>query len=223
MSKLYSLYRQHYYITVAAEDRDGIATAQQRTGAGVLVLDGVLSSGGVYTAADGGSSCRVGHQVSVYSGGNLSGVNFTVVGTDPDGFALSETITGPNATTVETTNYFYTVTSVSTSGTIASNAEIGIVDEIATQRVLIEPRSNFAVGLGTHVTGTASVTAQVSMSDPYDDSVTKVYIADTTFASKTATFYSALGVVVAAVRLITNSYSSGATLEFHVIQNKAAI
>lgn len=226
MPSVPSLYRQHFYVTCADEDRDGIAAAQQRVGAGTLTLNGALVSGGVYTASDGtadtaGSTVKVGHQVSIYSAGNLSGVTFTVIGTDPDGHALSEAITGPNNTTVESTNYFRTVTSVSTSGTIASDAEVGIVDEIATQRVLIEPRAaSYAPGIGVHISGTASLTAQVSMSDPYDSAVTPVYIADTTLASKTATFYSQLAVTVAAVRVVTNSYSSGATFEFHVIQNK---
>ncbi len=221
MTTLTSLYRKHLYVTLADEDRDGIAQAQQRVGAGTLTLNGALVSGGVYTAGDGGTSCRVGHQVSIYSGGNLSGVTFTVVGTDPDGLALSEAITGPNANTVESSNYFYTVTSVSTSATIASDAEIGIVDEVATQRIPIEPRaSGWEVGMGVKITGTANVTAQLTMDDIFDSTVTPVYIADTTFASKTATFYSKLGVLVSAVRLVTNSYSSGATVGFHVLQNK---
>lgn len=221
MTSLKSLYRQHLSVTLADEDRDGISLAQTRTGAGVLLINGALASGGVYTAADGGSSVKVGHQVSVYSSGNLSSVNFTIVGTDPDGLALSETIAGPDNSTVETSNYFYTVTSVSTSNTIGTNAEVGIVDEVATQRVPIEPRSSgFKVGLGQTITGAVSTSAQLTMDDIYNSSVTPVYIADTTFATKSATFFSDLGIVVTAVRFVTNSYSSGATAVFHVIQNK---
>jgi hypothetical protein len=226
MPSIRSLYRQHLYVAPVAEDRDGIAEAQQRTGAGVLNLNGVLSSGGVYTAADGvadenNHAVKVGHQLSVYSAGNIATVVFTFVGKDPDGRNISETVTGVNNSTVETNSYFYELTSVSTSATIASDVEIGIVDEIATQRVLIEPRaSGYDVGMGVHITGTASLTAQLSMSDPYNDSITPVYIADATLATKTASFYSRLGIMVCAVRCVTDSYSSGATFEFHVIQNK---
>lgn len=214
-----SLYEQHYAVTVVAEDRDGIATAQQRVGAGVLVLDGALTSGGVYTAADS-STAKVGHQVSAYSAGNISTVVFTIVGTDPDGYALSETVTGVSNSTVETTNYFYTVTSVSSSATVGSDVEIGIVDEIQTQVVPIEARaSGYKVGLGSKITGTVSVTAVVTMDD-LASSTPPVFIADTTFATKTATFYSDLNVLVTAVALRTNSYSSGATFTFDVLQNK---
>lgn len=226
MASLTSLYRQHFYVTCVTVTATGIATLQTRSGAGVLVLDGALSSGGVYTAADGtvdsaGNTVKVGHKISLTSTVDLSGLTFTVVGIDSDGYAVTETITGPNNATVKSTNYFYKVTSVSSSGTVTTGVSVGISNELATQRVLIEPRtSGFSPGMGVHVSGTVSLTAQVSMSDPYSSNVIPSYIADTTLATKTAAFYSQLGVTVAAVRCVTNSYSTGATFEFHVIQNK---
>ena len=220
MTTIKDLYRQHRKITLVDEDRDGIAQAQTTVGAANLTLNGALCSGGVYTANDG-TSIKVGHQVSAYSAGNISTVIFTITGTDPDGIAITDTITGVNNSTVESVKYFYTVTQVAASGAVGTNVEIGIVDEVATARIPIEARSKgFAVGLGCNVTGTASVSVQLTMDDLYDSSVTPVYIADTTFATKTATFYSALDVLCTAVRLVTNSYSSGAILIFHVVQNK---
>jgi hypothetical protein len=221
MTTLTSLYRKHFYMSPVALDRDGIATSQHTTANTAMTLDGALSSGGSYTAADG-TNVKVGHLVGVYSSANIASDIFTIVGTDPDGLTLSETVTGVNNSTVFTTNYFYTVTSVKNDTTEASNnVEVGIGSTLATQRVPIEPRaSGWEVGLGAKITGAASVTAQLTMDDIFDSTVTPVYIADTTFATKTATFYSKLGVLVSAVRLITNSYSSGATIGFHVLQNK---
>lgn len=220
MTIVNSLYRHHSTITLATEDRDGIATAQTTAGAGNLTLAGALTSGGVYTAGDG-SGVSVGHQVSAYCAGDINTVVFTVTGTDPDGLAQTDTITGVNASTVETTKYFKTVTQVAASATCGTNVEIGIVDEIATQRIPIEPRTtNFSVGMGCDITGTASVTVQLTMDNLYDPDTTPNYIADTTFATKTSTFFSQLGVLCSAVRLVTNSYSTSAVLNFHVIQNK---
>lgn len=222
MTKLYSLYRQHLATTPVLLDRDGLAAAQNTVANTALTLAGALASGGTYTAGDGGSSGNVGHLIGVYSSANIAADVFTIVGTDPDGLALTETVTGVNASTVFTTKYFYTVSSVKNDTTEAVNqVEVGIGNTFATRRIPIEPRaSGFDVGLGVTVTGTISVTVQLTMDDIFDPTVTPVYIADTTFATKTATFFSALGVLVTAVRFITNSYSSGATATFHVIQNK---
>ena len=222
MASLKSLYRQHQKVTLAAEDRDGIALAQTTAGAVAYVLSGVLSSGGTYTAADGGTSCHIGHQIGIYSGANISTVVFTVVGTDPDGLALTETITGVNAGQIESTNYYYTVTSVTPDGAVASNVEIGIVDEVATNRIPIEPRTgSYEVCMGVTVSGTLSLTAQYTVDDIYDSSVTPAYINDPTLVTKTANFASRLALLPSAVRLVSASYSSGATFTFHVLQNYA--
>ena len=88
-------------------DRDGIAQAQQRTGAGNLTLNGVGVADGVYLAGFDG-----GRHVTLYSAGNLSAITFTVTGTDKDGAAQTEDITGPNITTVIGTKFFKSLTSI---------------------------------------------------------------------------------------------------------------
>lgn len=215
-----SMYRKHLYVTGAALDRDGIATSQHTTAATPMTLNGALSSGGTYTAADS-SNAKVGHLVGVYSSADIHTDIFTIVGTDPDGRAQTETVTGVNNTTVFTTKYFYTVTSVTndtTEGT--NNVEVGIGTTFATQMLPIEPRSSsYKVGMGVTATGTYSVTAQLTMDDIENLAVTPTYINDTTFATKTATFYSDLGIVVTAVRFIAVSYSATPAFAFHVIQN----
>lgn len=220
MSVITSNYRKHFYVTGVALDRDGIATSQNVVANTAMTLDGTLSSGGTYTAGDG-TNVKVGHLIGIYSSANIASDVFTIVGTDPDGLAQTETVTGVNAGTQFTTKYFYTVTSVKDDTTQAVNTvEVGIGTTFATQRVPIEGRApGFEVGLGVTASGTYSVTAQVTMDDIYNSSVTPSYIADTTFAAKTATFYSRLGVFVTAVRFIAVSYSSTPAFSFHVLQN----
>lgn len=221
MTVINSLYRTHYKVVAVALDRDGLAVSQHTTANTAMTLAGALASGGTYTAADG-SNCRVGHLIGVYSSANIGTDIFTIVGTDPDGLAITETVTGVNNSTVFTTNYFYTVSSVTDNTTQASNnVEVGIGNTFATQRVPIEPRaSGWKVGMGVEASGTFSATTQLTMSDIFDSSVTPTYIADTSFATKTATYFQDLNIVCTAIRLTTVSYSSTPTFYFHVIQNK---
>jgi protein gp37 len=64
--------------------------------------------------------------VAVYSAADLSSKTITVSGYDQYGQAMSQTITAPNATTVQTTKTFKSIKSVVSSGSIASNVYVGI-------------------------------------------------------------------------------------------------
>lgn len=218
-----SLYRQHLYVTGVALDRDGLSVSAHTVAATPITLGGALASGGTYTAGDGGTGTnKVGHLIGVYSSANIASDIFTIVGTNPDGVAISETVTGVNNSTVFTTKYFYTVSSVTSDTTEAvNNVEVGIGTTFATRTIPIEPRAaNFIVGIGVEASGTYSITAQVTMSDLTDPTVTPTYIADTTLATKTATFFSSLVFPVTGMRFIAVSYSSTPAFSFHVIQNK---
>jgi hypothetical protein len=115
--------------TPGAADRNGIGAAQVRTGAGLLLLNGtgVGMSGGVWTAPFTG-----GRKITLYSAGNDSAVTFTLVGTDKDGVAQTEAITGPSGTTVTSTKFYHTITSVSSSATVPQSVEIGFSDALLT-------------------------------------------------------------------------------------------
>lgn len=131
---------------MAALDRNGIATAQQLSAAGDLILDGALSAGydrnGLVTAstpAAGGTMAMNGALVSsttytelsparrlvIYSDGNDSGVTFTITGTGAGGFKLVEAITGPNTTSVYSIGVFKTVTDVTISAAGTGSIEVG--------------------------------------------------------------------------------------------------
>ena len=112
--------------TMAALDRDGISVAQKRTGAGALTITGDLASGGVATM-------DVARHIGVYCAGDINTVVFTITGTDRYGHAISETITGVNATTVNGNKNFKTVTAVATSATVGTDVEVGTTDEAETQ------------------------------------------------------------------------------------------
>lgn len=213
-------YRAHYEVTGVALDRDGISVAQKTVTGVAFAITGALASGGTYTAGDG-YRCKVGHLIGVYSSANIASKQFLVTGTDPDGLAVSEVVTGINNSTVFTTKYFYTVTSIIPDTTDAVNdVEVGIGTTFATQRVAITNKTNGGrIGMGVEGYGTFNVTAQLTMTDLNDVDETPQYVADTSFAAKTAPYFQDLGVLCTAVRLIANSYSSGMTTIFHVIQS----
>jgi hypothetical protein len=83
-----------------------------------------------------------GYKVSFTSDGNDSGITFTITGRqvghiigDP---VVTETVTGPNATTVFSTNYYSQVTSITVSGTSSNSVSIGYGGDLALPRTRIK-------------------------------------------------------------------------------------
>ena len=113
-------------ITTTALDADGLSTAAAVGNNAALTLGGALTSGGAYTADTGTA-----RQITLLSVGNDSDKTFTVVGTDVNGDALSETVTGANAGTATSTGYFATISSITAVGNPAGNMSAGINSEVA--------------------------------------------------------------------------------------------
>ena len=128
-----------------ALDADGISVAATLSGSGNLTLGGALTSGGSATFDSG----RV---VPLLSAGDDSGDTFTVTGTDVNGDAQTEEITGANAGTATGTKYFKTVTQISTDGASAGNVSAGINNSAAD--VIFAGRSRLK-GLHVMNSGTA--------------------------------------------------------------------
>ena len=101
---------------ITSTDADGLVDAESIVGAGDLTIDGSQDS----LATSGLNSF-----VTINSSNNLSGVQFTITGTDIDGNAISEEITGPTAgATVTSSNIFRTITKIETDGA-ASSVNVG--------------------------------------------------------------------------------------------------
>lgn len=108
------------YVFPAANTQD-VCRLQTVTGASSLSLNGLL----VYPGDSLLNFLRYGYsrQLSITSANNLSGVTFTVNGLQ-NNVLISENITGPNNTTVYSTNVFDVITSITTSAT-ATAVSIG--------------------------------------------------------------------------------------------------
>jgi hypothetical protein len=66
-----------------------------------------------------------GYKVSITGVSDESGVTFTIVGKTVAGANVTETVTGPNATTVYSTNYFSKITSISVSAGTTGAITVG--------------------------------------------------------------------------------------------------
>ena len=113
-------------ITTTALDADGLSTAASVGNNAALTLGGALTSGGAYTADTGTA-----RQITLLSAGDDTGITFTVVGTDVNGDALSESVTGVNDDTATSTGYFATVSSITAVGDPAGNMSAGVNSEVA--------------------------------------------------------------------------------------------
>lgn len=206
-------------------DADGIAQSQTLAAGGAqsLTLNGALVTGGVFRADFGG------RRIGIASVGNDSARTFTVTGTDPDGYALTEAVTGANAGTAESTEYFATVSSVTVDDDTAAAVAVGTVDELCSKTLPLDWRADDAARLNVDVTGTINYTIQETFDDvqrpgqlarsAYQNSQ---WIDITALASQTGDVTSETSRHATAFRIVVNSYSSGAELQVNRIQVRNA-
>jgi len=91
-----------------------------------------------------------GYKVVITSAGNDSGITFTIRGLrvgDLTNTVVSEVVTGANATTATSSNYYARVDSITASGASAGNVKIGTTGSLALPRTRIK---------GLYYVGTAS-------------------------------------------------------------------
>ena len=78
--------------------------------------------------ADGGPYGNLTETITIYSSADNSGRTFDIVGTDGNGDAQTETLTGPGAgATVNSASKYATVTSIIASGSITTDIQAGIL------------------------------------------------------------------------------------------------
>lgn len=113
----------HITADTTAADVDGVCQSQTPASGGVqnLAINGAQSSGGVasFTAA---------RLVTVTCAGNDAARTFTVTGTDVNGTAQTEAISGVDAGAATGALYFRTITSVSVDDNTDGAVEVGMAN-----------------------------------------------------------------------------------------------
>lgn len=203
--------------TLAASNATAVA-ASQSPGAGVIALNTttvVLDTQ---------------RRVIVTSGGNDTGINFTVVGTNQAGNPITDTFAGTNgtATPAQSNLDFLTVTGVQHSGSVASTVTVGTNGVGSSLWQIInwnaDPQSlGFVVELRS---GAANFTLQYTFDDPNILPGTgglnaaglafPLALNLATVTNSTATVDSAFSTPILAFRLLTNSGTG--TLVFRGLQ-----
>ena len=95
------------------------------------VDDNLVSTTGTATTlviADGGPYGNLTETITIKSAaGNNAGNTFAITGTDGNGDAQTEDLTGPNAGTVNSANKYLTITSIVSDGAIVTDIQAGIL------------------------------------------------------------------------------------------------
>ena len=134
--------------------------------------------------ADGGPYGNLTETITLTSSADNSANTFAITGTDGNGDAQTEDVTGPNAGAVSSTNKYLTVTSIVSDGAIASDIQAGILGTGTLTGIVFAGRTRIRgitgtskasagniVFKNTSITGTTlltiPLTGAVSSIDPY--------------------------------------------------------
>ena len=192
---------------LATASANSIALSQTPAGAGALTINGALASGGVATIA-------VPARITIASVSNDSGKTFIVVGTDHSGNSITETITGPNATSVTSVLTYRTVNSVTISAAAAGAITVGNSQSGSSPSIALDPWAFPQVAIQCSVTGTVNYTVQQTLDNPNDPvnpiartSMQWVDHPDTNLVAATATKQGNYGYAPLFMRVVINSGS----------------
>lgn len=246
---------KHFWVDLLNSDLNGIFVDQQPNGAATLngaeVSGGAAyvretefsrrgpgrgASGSIGDHADRFAAAKNfwGRSVLLESAGNWSGVNFTIVGIDQDGFTVSEVLAGPNATTVTGVTYFQRVDSITSDGTVATDIESGFSDVITSPTIPLDWRRDQGTRVVVNITGTINYDVHQTFDPIYDPVFMSNASGDLNLGGTNVTNYanihwvdlqaggtadssnvSALGAT--AIRVQVNSYTDGAEIDVHIV------
>lgn len=152
----------------------------------------------------------------------LAGVTFTIVGTDADGNAQTETgITGPaSASTVTSTKYFKTVSTIQPSATMGGLVvSVGISAISCSPTIPLEWRSIAGATLSLDISGTINFTVNECFDNIYSANPSTLAWFPLTALTAKAVDTNAIGTVGATgFQIITNSVTNTATITARIVQ-----
>ena len=178
--------------------------------AGAIVIDGTAASGGVATL---GSA----QLITLVSGGNDSGLTFTITGTDSDNRAQTEAVTGASGGTATSTKYFKTVTSIAHTGSVAGTLSAGCTIDSVSNTISPNLEVPFCqIGIGVQlVSGTSTYKVQHSYQDGRSSHPTVWF--DNSAGAKSASSEATYATPVATIRILLSA-SSSAVISANILQ-----
>lgn len=222
-------------VTFTAPAIAGICALQTIGGAGALLVNGSAASAGVWNAADAVTinlslaTPGMSNLIAIASTGDLHLVNFTVTGTLlKNGPPFSETIVGPNNSTVNTVNYFSSVTGVSVDGAVGTNVSVGTNGKTASRPIIMDAASDAEGYEFQIVSGTINGSLQYTfdpildvLNTPSLDYTSVEWLTDATITSKSSGSTStSLAFPTMASRLITASMTSAPRVKLKITKQR---
>lgn len=190
--------------------------------------DWSLAADAEWLASDSGDSLA--HRLIVTTAGNEpagNGPTLTLTGTDADGRAQTEALVLPNATTIESTKYWLTVTSGSTgANATVGTFDIGWVDEFAGATVRLGWRNGHATLWDVDVTGTINVGVEFTLDDFDNDveftdqSAVDWTLSETGLTAETADILTNVTNSYVAARVVVVSYTNTAEVQIRAVQGE---
>jgi hypothetical protein len=203
---------------------NGIAENQTTAGAADLDLDGAQAVDGVwsiYAVPTTAYSAGVGGvRIAIDSAGDISSVVFTVTGTDQDGIARTEEITGVTTTAVNSVTFWQTITQIAADAAVASNVFVGPINQIVSKTLPLNWRNDYpATFVAGGVTGTLQYDIEESSSALAANTDPSTLVWGVSQSNKTADLTGSIANYSTAARVRWDSYSSGAEMQFSARQN----
>jgi hypothetical protein len=154
--------------TMAASSSNNIALSQSPATAKLTLNGSAVTSGVATIDTKSSTNTAVGRRVILTSGGDDSGINWVVVGTNSTGSVITDTFVGSNGGAAQSNLDFVTVTSITPSASVASTVIAGTngFGSSSWQQVnwhVQDINIGFAVEL---VSGAANFTVQHTYDDP---------------------------------------------------------
>lgn len=195
--------------TLVAASSNNVSLSQTPGAGGNLVLNGAAVVSGVAVL----DTQRV---VGITGAANDSARTFTVVGTDDNGNTISETLAGPNISTVSTVNNYKTVTRVSIDAAAAGALTVGTTG-VGASKPIVPDRyiAPFSPAIEVQVAGTLNYDVQYTYGDLFDASALSslVWYSITALAGQTTNKDGALANPVTGIRLKINSGAGSGVLK----------
>jgi len=200
----------------ANADADGIADALPTGTAWAFGTDAEWLA---VSAGDG-----LAHQLVITTAGDEPGGNapvLTLTGTDADGNTITDSVTLPNATTVETAKYFLTVISAAADAATIDTMDIGWVDEISSKTIMLNRHVDSGASFQYDVSGTISLKSQVTFENIRENYTEQESLPwATVTAAVTADSYEQYPRGAVAARIVSNSYTDTAEVQVFISEER---
>jgi|TARA_R110000751_G_scaffold2669_4_gene14301 hypothetical protein len=203
-----------YTIVTFADDNIATSQTPDAGGAQSFTLNGDITAGGVLVVQE------LAYIIAFTCAANDSGRTLTITGTDADGAAQTEAVTGGNAGVVVSAKFFRSISGITTDADTAGAIEIGTVATTLVAQTptyaldIYQPDTSVAV----NVSGTINYTLLKCFERPTaGDSLNLVAGG---LAAGTGDRNTAYTGPTGGIRLQINTYSNGATASMTIAQSR---